>query len=105
MFNMAYSKAFPKNVKGSSYPVWQEVYLTVNEEEAEEENCRIENISKMKECISDAKEIIELSELKRYQSDMISLAIALFDKRASHSVYWKESRAKDKFDSSIKTKS
>ena len=26
------------------------------------------------------------------------LAIALFDKRASHQVFWKENRAKEKFD-------
>ena len=36
--------------------------------------------------------------MKEYQTDIINMAISLFEKRASHSVYWKESKAKDKFD-------
>jgi len=36
--------------------------------------------------------------LKDYQTDLIHIAISLFEKRASHSIYWKESKAKEKFD-------
>jgi len=52
----------------------------------------------MKQCIEDAKHIIESKNLKTYQTDMITVAIALFEKRASHIVYWKEEKAKEKFD-------
>ena len=52
----------------------------------------------MKECIDDTKSIFKNKDLKQYQSDLINIAIALFEKRASHTVYWKESKAKEKFD-------
>jgi hypothetical protein len=59
----------------------------------------------MMECIEDAKKIFLEKNLKNFQSDIISLAIALFEKRASHEVYWKEAKAKDKFDKNIAKKS
>jgi len=37
---MAYSKNFPRTVEGSNYPRWEEVYLTVEEEQQEEEKSR-----------------------------------------------------------------
>ena len=52
----------------------------------------------MNECIIDAKKIIAKQGLKTYQTDLINMAISLFEKRASHNVYWKEEKAKDKFD-------
>jgi len=95
---MAFSKSFPKTVPGSSYPQWEEVFLTEEEEKEEEKKCREENIILMKECIDDAKKIILEKSMKDYQTDIINIAISLFEKRASHSVYWKESKAKEKFD-------
>jgi len=95
---MAFSKSFPKIVKGKNYPIWEEVFLTEEEELVEEKRCRIENIKLMKECIDDAKKILREKNLKPYQSDLINLAIALFEKRASHSIYYKERKAKEKFD-------
>jgi hypothetical protein len=95
---MVFSKNFPRNVEGSNYPRWEEVFLTEEEEKAEEERSRQENISLMKECVEDAKKIMAEKDLKEYQSDLISLAISLFEKRASHVIYWKESKAKEKFD-------
>ena len=95
---MAFSKSFPKTVKGSTYPRWEEVFLTDDEEKLEEAKCREENISLMDECISDAKAIISKQGLKPFQSDLVRIAISLFEKRASHAVYWKESKAKEKFD-------
>jgi len=56
----------------------------------------------MKECIEDAKLIMKEKGLKDYQTDLIHMAISLFEKRASHSIYWKESKAKEKFDEKFK---
>jgi hypothetical protein len=95
---MAFSKSYPRTVKGSNYPVWEEVFLTDMEEHEQEQDCRKENIRLMMECIEDAKKIIKTKNLKKFQNDMINIAIALFDKRASHAVYWKENKSKEKFD-------
>jgi hypothetical protein len=95
---MTFSKTFPKTIKGSNYPKWEEVYLTDDEEKLEEAKCRQENLSLMDECIKDAKSIISKQGLKPFQSDLIRIAISLFEKRASHAVYWKESKAKKNFD-------
>ena len=95
---MTYSKSFPKTIEGSNYPRWEEVYLTEAEEKQVEAKSRHENTLLMKECIDDAKKIITDRKLKDYQTDIINLAIALFEKRASHSVYHKETFAKEKMD-------
>lgn len=95
---MAFSKRFPRTVKGQAYPQWEEVYLTEEEEKRIEQESRKENIRLMAECIEDAKKIIKNQNLKQYQTDLINMAISLFEKRSSHTIYWKEERAKDKFD-------
>ncbi|MBI2134443.1 hypothetical protein HYU09_00500 [Candidatus Woesearchaeota archaeon] len=95
---MPFSKSFPKQSKTSAYPHWEEVSLSEAEESSEEQKARIENIRLMKECIEDARTIMKEKGLKDYQTDIIHMAIALFEKRASHSIYWKESKAKEKFD-------
>ena len=95
---MPFSKSFPRTIKGSNYPIWEEIFISEDEEKAEEEKCRKENLKLMDQCIEDAKKIISGKNLKPYQTDLVRMAIALFEKRASHSVYWKESKAKEKFD-------
>ena len=95
---MVFSKSFPRTVEGSTYPIWEEIKLTDKEEKEEESNCRKENISLMKECVEDANGVMKDKTLKNFQSDLINIAISLFEKRASHAVYWKESKAKKKFD-------
>jgi len=95
---MAFSKSFPHTTEKSVYPTWEEIRLTDQEEKEQEVEARYENIKKMHECIEDAKKIIETNSLKPYQTDMINIAIALFDKRGSHEVYFKENKAKEKFD-------
>jgi hypothetical protein len=95
---MVFSKTFPRTVKGSSYPIWEEVSLTTEEESEEEVKARQENIKLMESCIDDARKIMRDKGLKDYQTDIINMAISLFEKRASHSVYWKERRCKNKFD-------
>ena len=97
---MPYSKSFPKRSKKSVYPNWEEIFLTEAEEKLEELKAKTENISLLKECIEDAKKIFQEKNLKPFQTDMINMAIALFEKRASHSIYYKEKRAKEKFDNS-----
>jgi len=99
---MPYSKSFPKKKEKSNYPEWQEVFLTEAEEKIEEFRAKTENIELMKECIEDAKKVFQEKNLKPFQSDMINLAIALFDKRASHAIFYKERKAKEKSDSSGK---
>jgi hypothetical protein len=98
---MVFSKTFPRTKEGSNYPSWEEVYLNSEEELSEEEDARQDNIKLMKECIDDAKGIMKEKILKDYQTDVIAMAIALFEKRASHSIYYKENKAKEKFDNSI----
>jgi hypothetical protein len=95
---MPFSKNFPKNVEGSSYTRWEEVFLTETEDSEEKKKCREENIQLMSECINDAREIILKQEMKNFDPNVIEVAKSLFDKRASHEIYFKEARAKKKFD-------
>ena len=95
---MPFSKSFPRTTKTSTYPIWEEVYLTDDEEKKVESDSKGENISLMKECIVDAKKIISDESLKDYQTDVINVAISLFEKRASHTVFKKDQKAKEKFD-------
>ncbi len=95
---MVFSKNFPRNIKGSSYPVWEEIFLTDKEEKEEEQKSRQESIVIMKECLQDAEKLVAELNLKNFQSNLVSIALALFEKRASHTVYYKENRAKEKFD-------
>lgn len=95
---MGFSKTFPRTAKGSNYPQWEEIYLTGAEEAEVDASARLENIKLMRECIKDAEDIIAENGFKRFQTSLLQIAIALFEKRASHSVYHKENRAKEKFD-------
>lgn len=94
---MAFSKTFPKTIPGTNYPVWEEVYLTEEEEREVEERCKRENFLLMDESLSEAK---SLAIKKGINEDEItaSIAIALFEKKASHVVFMKENKAKEKFD-------
>ncbi len=95
---MTFSKTFPKSSDKSVYPKWIEVFLTAAEEKEQEALARSENIKIMKECIEDAKDIMKEKDLKKFQTNMVDIARSLFEKRASHEVFWKESKAKEKFD-------
>ena len=98
MLNMPFSKSFPKQSKTSAYPQWEEITLTEEEEKAVEQKSRQENINLFKQCIEDAKYLLIGKGLNESDSGIIGVAIALFEKRASHEIYWKENRAKEKFD-------
>lgn len=96
---MAFSKSFPKNTEGSTYTTWVEVSLSEGEEREEEQRCRETNIALMHECIDDAKEVMLKQGMKMFDSNIVNLATSLFEKRASHEIYFKEDRAKQKFNS------
>jgi len=95
---MVFSKTFPRTLKGSNYPIWEEINLSDEEEKEIEERAKKENSELMRECIDEAKKIIEEKGFKDYQSDVIRIAISIFDKISSHQVYHKEKVAKEKFD-------
>lgn len=99
---MAFSKRFPRDVKGSPYPVWEEVYLSADEERKLEEEQRTENLKIMRECLADAETIVKEQGMREFQTNVVQIAIALFEKRSSHAVYWKEEAAKEKFDKTFK---
>lgn len=99
---MGFSRRFPRDVKGSPYPVWEEHYLSVAEERAIEAKQRVENLALMRDCLHDAEEILKERSMKEFQTNVVQLAIALFEKRSSHAVYWKEEAVKEKFDAALK---
>ena len=98
---MPFSKTFPKQVPGSNYPSWEEIYLTDEEEQAIEDSTRKENCHLLDECIKDAKSLAIKNSINT-DENVASLAIALFEKRASHVVFAKEIKAKEKFDNKFK---
>jgi len=100
---MAFSKSFPKTLKNSSYPTWEEVYLSDDEEKEVEKISKEDNIKLMKECIDEAKKILDEKGLKDSQSDVVNVAVNLFNKIASHQVHNKDNKAKEKFDEKFKS--
>lgn len=98
---MAFSKTFPKTTIGSNYPVWEEIFLVEEEEKNVAERCRHENFQLLDQCLDDAKSIAIKNGINT-DENRVTLAIALFEKRASHEIFWKESKAKEKFDALFK---
>jgi len=94
---MAFSKAFAKNIPGTNYPVWEEVFLTLEEEKQVEEKCRQENFVLLDDCLKEAKHLAIKNGVNS-DTNVVNLAISLFDKRSSHVVFWKENKAKEKFE-------
>jgi hypothetical protein len=98
---MTFSKTFPKTVQGSNYPIWEEIFLTEDEENKVEEDCRKENFRTLDQCLEEAKAIV-IKHGMNTDENRVKIAIALFEKRASHEIFWKESKAKEKFDRKFK---
>lgn len=98
---MPFSKTFPKQVPGSNYPVWEEIRLTEEEEQQAEQECRTHNFRILDQCITEAKSLA-IKHAMNTDENRVKLAIALFEKRASHEVFWKENKAKEKFDAMFK---
>lgn len=95
---MAFCKTYPREIEGTTYPKWEEVRLTDQEESQLDETARRENIYLLRQCIADAKNMLEDENLRDYQGHVLLLGTSLFKKRASHAVHWKEKRCKEKFD-------
>jgi hypothetical protein len=98
---MPFNKTFPKQVSGSNYPVWEEITHTEEEEQQAEDECRKQNVRVLDQCIEEAKGLA-IKHGMNTEENRVKLAIALFEKRASHEVFWKENKAKDKFDRMFK---
>ena len=98
---MPFSKTFPKTVPGSNYPVWEEIFLTEEEEKQAEEECRKQNFRVLDQCLEAAK-ALAIKHSSNTEENRVRIAIALFEKRASHEVFWKENKAKEKFDEKFK---
>jgi len=97
---MVFVKSFPKRGESRAYPEWVDVALTDGEERAVEQKAREENIRLFKECLDDAREVIREKQLKPFDDNLIEITKTLFDKRASHAVFWKENACRDKFEKS-----
>ncbi|NQV91969.1 hypothetical protein HQ489_05850 [Candidatus Woesearchaeota archaeon] len=98
---MAFSKKFPKDVEGSNYPEWKEIILTDEEEGQAEEEARREQFMLLDECLREAKSLAIKNQVND-DENVVTLALGLFDKRASHVVFVKEHKAKEKFDRMFK---
>jgi hypothetical protein len=98
---MAFSKTFPKTVPGSNYPQWEEVFLTEAEEKQAEDESRKVNFQLLDESLLEAKSLAIKHGINS-EENQTKLGVALFEKKASHLVFWKESKAKEKFDGMFK---
>jgi len=99
---MTFSKSFPRTDSKTNFPTWEEISLNNSEEQNVELRARRETNDLMKQCIEDARLIMEDMNLRDYQTDLVRMAVSLFEKRASHVVYWKEQACKDLFDEKFK---
>ncbi len=102
---MAFSKRFPKDIPTSPYPQWIEVSLNKEEEAQVEQDTRQEHAQVLAQCLADAKQVAKKSDVHTDPAEVVELAKALFDKRASHLVFHKEEAAKNKFKRTNKTTS
>ncbi|MBT4538983.1 hypothetical protein HOI26_00740 [Candidatus Woesearchaeota archaeon] len=98
---MAFSKTFPKTTPGSNYPTWEEITLTNEEESLAAEKCKQENFKVLDHALREARALAIKHSLNESEN-VVRLAVALFEKRASHEIFFKENKAKEKFDEKFK---
>lgn len=94
---MVFSKSFPRTVDGSNTPIWEEMFLTAQEERQAEQVARQENLFLIRQCIADARNVLKDEHMMDMQSHVLSIGLAIFKKRASHAVFYKEEQCKEKF--------
>jgi hypothetical protein len=94
---MVFSKTFPREIPGSNFPKWEEIFLSAQEEREREQVSRQENLFLIRQCIADARNVLKDAGMMDMQSHVLSIALGLFKKRAQHSVYYKEDKCKEKF--------
>jgi hypothetical protein len=94
---MVFSKTFPREIEGSNYPRWEEIFLSAQEEREREQVARQEFLFLIRQCVADARNILKDENMMDMQSHVLSIALALFKKKANHTVYYKEEQCKQKF--------
>src|SRR3989338_7431177 len=94
---MVFSKAFPRHLPGSSSPVWEEITLSEEEEQEAEEKSQRDNFCLLDASLQEAK-ALAIKHGINSGANVTRMAIALFEKKASHQVFWKEKKAKEKFE-------
>jgi hypothetical protein len=102
---MTFSKSFPRTDGKTNFPIWEEISLDSNSEREVESKAQRETNALMKQCIGDSRLIMEDMNLRDSQTDLVRMAVSLFEKRASHIVYWKEEECKNRFDAKFKNQS
>jgi hypothetical protein len=93
---MGFKKSFRQTSDKSAYPKWVEVELTEDEEKEAAKKARQKNVKIMMQCVDDARLVADEKDLD--SPAVQEIAKSLFDKRASHTVFHKERRAREKFD-------
>lgn len=94
---MVFSKSFPREIDGSHYPRWEEIFLSAQEEREREQVARQDNLYLIRQCVADARNVIKDEKLMDMQSHVLNIALALFNKRAKHTVFYKEEECQKKF--------
>jgi hypothetical protein len=95
---MSFVKTYPREMPGTNQTRWEEIVLDPQEEKEEEQRARLENIYLLRQCIADARNVMIDEDLGNYNSQVINLAVSMFQKRASHAVFYKEKRCRLKFE-------
>jgi len=112
---MIYIKSWNKKLNGSNYGEWVDVSITREEEVACEVTAQMEHNKLMDICIDDARKILLDNGTrnaprtakspedygKSFASNtptIMNIAVTLFEKRASHTQFYKERKARDNFD-------
>ncbi|MBW2964305.1 hypothetical protein KY363_02495 [Candidatus Woesearchaeota archaeon] len=93
---MVFSKSFPRETQDGSTR-WEEMFLSAQEEREREQVARQENLFLIRQCIADARNVLKDEKMMDMQSHVLSIAMALFKKRSSHAVFYKEELCKEKF--------
>lgn len=99
---MTYTKRFPLDVEGSPFPKWTEVRLDPEEEAATERKAEREHIELFERCLQEARGIVQRHGLNESSASIVEAAVALFEKRASHTVFYKDSACREKFEERYK---
>lgn len=94
---MSFSKKFPKEVPGSNFPIWEEIILSPTEEQDVEEHAKRDQFKLLDEALREAR-ALAIKHSINDEGIVARLGVALFEKRASHIIFWKEEKAKEKFD-------
>jgi hypothetical protein len=94
---VVYSRSYPRQDE-SGAPRWVEIFLSAQEEREREQIARQENLYLVRQCLSDARNVIKSEQLMDMQSHVLSIALALFKTRAQHASEYKDELCRQKFE-------